>query len=85
MMLCRNKVADFERWKAVFDSHRPAHRSAGLRLKKLWRNIDDPSDVFFLFKVKDEAKARAFINAPDASVSKAKSGVLVPPELYFLK
>jgi hypothetical protein len=28
-LLCRNKVADFAKWKQVFDSHARAHREAG--------------------------------------------------------
>jgi len=31
VMLCRNRVTDFSKWKAVFDSHAQAHRAAGLR------------------------------------------------------
>lgn len=31
VMLCQNRVADFSKWKAVFDSHAQAHRAAGLR------------------------------------------------------
>ena len=27
-MLCRNRVKDFARWKAVFSSHADAHREA---------------------------------------------------------
>ena len=31
-MLVRNRVADFAKWKAVFDSHSEAHKEAGFRL-----------------------------------------------------
>lgn len=50
-MLCRNRVSDFPRWKCVFDSHRDAHRNAGLELAHMWRDADDPNDVFFMFDV----------------------------------
>ena len=46
-MLCRNRVADFARWKEVFASHQEAHRNAGLRLTKLWRSLEQPNNVFF--------------------------------------
>ena len=40
-MLCRNRLADFARWKRVFDSHAEAHRAAGLNLLHLWRSLDN--------------------------------------------
>lgn len=30
VMLCRNRVADFARWKSIIDSHAKAHRQSGL-------------------------------------------------------
>ena len=60
-MLCRNRVADFETWKAVFDSHAGAHRTAGLKLVRFWRSVEDPNEVFFLFDVESLEKAQQFI------------------------
>ena len=37
VMLCRNRVADFEKWKKVFDSNAQTSRDTGLRLMNLWR------------------------------------------------
>ena len=41
--LCRNRVAEFEKWKSVFDSNAPAARDAGLRLMNLWRDVEEPN------------------------------------------
>lgn len=71
-LLCRNRVEDFSKWKAVFDSHAPAHRAAGLGLTNLWRELGDPNNVFFAFDVADLAQARAFIsNAAAAEAGKS--------------
>jgi len=75
-MLCRNRVADFPAWKAVFDSHALAHREAGLHLRDLWRDLSDPNDVFFVFEVRDVERARAFIRDPLAAAAGRASGVL---------
>ena len=75
-MLCRNKVADFLKWKAILDSHKDAHRQAGLTLESLWRVLDDPSNVFFVFAVADLNRAKAFISAPDAAKTGKDAGVL---------
>lgn len=76
VMLCRNRVADFSRWKAVFDAHASAHHAAGLYLRDLWRDLNDPHDVFFIFEVDNLDKARAFINDPRAAEAGEASGVL---------
>ena len=84
VMLCRNRVADFEKWKSVFDSNAPAARDSGLRLTNLWRDLEEPNNVFFLFEVKDIDKARAFITDPAAAEAGKTSGVL-DGECHFLK
>jgi hypothetical protein len=82
-MLCRNKVADFGKWKAIFDSHKDAHRQAGLTLENLWRGLADPNEVFFIFSVADLNKAKAFITAPDAAETGKRAG-LIEGEYWFV-
>ena len=84
VMLCRNRVADFSKWKAVFDSHAPAHRAAGLQLKDLWRETVEPNNVFFLFEVACLERAQAFIRDPAAAEAGKVSGVL-DGEFHFLE
>lgn len=84
VLLCRNRVSDFARWKAVFDSHAAAHREAGLQLLNVWRSLKDPDDVFFLFQVSALDKARGFIGDPAAAQAGQESGVL-DGEYHFLE
>jgi len=83
-LLCRNRVRDFAKWKAVFDSHAAAHRAAGLRLRAVWRGLEETNQVFFLFDVTDAEKARAFITAPEGAEAGRASGVL-EGEYHFLE
>ena len=83
-MLCRNRVADFSRWKAVFSSHAEAHRHAGLRLLNLWRSVAEPNNVFFLFEVASVEKAQEFISNPEAAKAGEASGVL-EGEYHFVE
>ena len=82
-MLCRNRVADFSRWKAVFASHQAAHREAGLRLVHIWRAVEDRNNVFFLFEVASTEKAREFIGNPEAAQAGEASGV-IDGEYHFV-
>lgn len=75
-MLVRNRVADFDRWRAVFDAQLTRARSAGLRLVHLWQAIEDPNDVFFLLEVESREQAMAFLNAPASAKAGEASGVL---------
>jgi len=84
VMLCRNRVAEFEKWKRVFDSNAPAVRDAGLRLMNLWRDLDESNNVFSLFEVTDTDKARALITNPAAAESGKRAGVL-DGECHFLE
>jgi hypothetical protein len=84
VMLCRNRVSSYRRWRRVFDSHAPAHRAAGLILCGLWRESGRPNEIFFLFEVKNMRKAKAFISDPGAARAAAASGV-VDGEYHFAR
>ncbi len=83
-MLCRNRVADFKRWKAVFASHAAAHQQAGLRLVSIWRTVGEPDNVFFLFEVASMDKAREFISNSEAAKAGEASGV-IDGEYHFVE
>jgi len=83
-MLCRNRVEDFPRWSTVFDAHAGAHRDAGLHIVDLWRCVDEPNNVFFVFEVASLDRAREFINDPDAANAGAASGV-IDGEIHFVE
>jgi hypothetical protein len=83
LMLCRNRVENYARWKLIFDSHAAAQREAGFRLLHLGREIDDPENVFFLFEVTDLERARAFIESPESAEVGRQAGV-IDGEVRFL-
>ncbi|HSG88420.1 MAG TPA: hypothetical protein VLA56_04360 [Pseudomonadales bacterium] len=75
-LLCWNRVRDYDRWRAVFDSHGDAHQDSGLSLVCMWREQGAPDSVHFLFDVTDEGRARAFLEAPESAQAGLDSGVL---------
>jgi hypothetical protein len=50
----------------------------------LWRSVEEPNNVFFLFEVTSMEKARAFISNPAAAEAGKTSGV-VDGEYHFLE
>ncbi len=82
-MLCHNKVRDYEVWRRIFDSHKPLHVDAGLRLLKIWRSMEDDRDIYFLFEILDLEKARAFVTAPGNEQIGRDAGVIKGEILYL--
>jgi hypothetical protein len=83
-VLVRHKVQDFDKWKPAYDAHQQARAAAGLQELHLWRNGDDPNDIFLLFEAADVAKAKAFAASPDLKEKMTSAGVLGQPEIFFL-
>ena len=83
VMLSRNRVKDYAAWRRIFDANAGAARAAGLELMHLWRDTEDPNNVFFVLKVADVRGAKAFIGAPEAAETGTAAGVL-DGEYHFL-
>ena len=83
LLVCRNRVSDFARWKTIFDSHREAQRAAGLRLSWVRRGVEDPDQVYFLFEVESLEGAKGFLEDPAAAEAGLESGV-VDGEFHFI-
>lgn len=84
-VLIRHKVADFTKWKTIFDAHRGVRQSAGLKEKYLLRDVQDLNEVVLLFEAEDLQKARAFMDSADLREVMKKAGVLDPPDVSFLQ
>ena len=84
-MLVRHKVADFSKWKPVYDAHASARQSAGLKEEHLLRNADDPNEVILLFSADDLDKAKAFAASDELRQAMQKAGVSDKPDVYFLE
>ena len=83
-MLVRNRVADFDAWKSIFDAQDEAGQAAGLRLVNLWRGVEDPNNVFFILEVANIEQAKAFINDPESAKVGEASGV-IDGEYHFVE
>ncbi|PYJ22558.1 MAG: hypothetical protein DME99_05075 [Verrucomicrobia bacterium] len=75
-MLVRHKVADFAKWKPVYDAHLSARQKAGLNEEHIFRNADDPNEVLLLFSMEDLDKAKASAPGHGEGRSKREAGRL---------
>jgi hypothetical protein len=61
-ILARIKGAKLESVRKVLKADEHVHANAGLRLQRLWQNVDDSDEVWFLFYSDDLKRARQFID-----------------------
>ncbi len=83
VLLVRNRVEDFDRWRRVFDAQAEASPSSGLSLAQMWRSVDDPNEFFFLLEVEDRGRAEAFMHAPQSAAVGVEAGV-IDGDYHFL-
>jgi len=80
-VLIRHKVADFAKWKPVYDGHLPARQKVGLKEVHLLRNNDNPNEVILLFSAEDLDKAKAFVASDDVHQTMQRTGVSDEPDI----
>ena len=83
-LLVRHNVADFAKWKPLYDAHLTARQKAGLLEKNLLRSVDNPNEVVLLFEVEDLKRAQAFTESSDLRDAMQKAGVVGKPDILFL-
>ncbi len=83
-VIVRHKVRDFNKWKPVYDAHKPKRAEAGLSEKYLFRGADEPNEVVVLFEAQDLKRAKAFGSSADLHHKMEEGGVVDKPTIYFL-
>ena len=82
-LFVRITVADYARWKPVFDEHEAVRREYGFTGHSVHRDADDPSVVIIALRVTDISRAKEFVASEDLRSAMERSGVLGPPEIWF--
>ncbi len=73
-MLIRHTVADYEKWKPVFDAHQAVRKPAGGKGGQLFRNADNPNETLVLFEWDNLQNARKFTLSEDLHKTIEKAG-----------
>lgn len=74
-MLVHHRVADYDAWKAVYDSTREMQRSGGVRAYRVWCAEDDPNLVVVEHTFDTREAAEAFVGSPDLRDAMGRAGV----------
>ena len=82
-ILLRIKGAKMEDIKSVLKADAADHAKHGLVLRHVWRNVDDPDEIAFIFTAADLGRARKFIETAHEQVLKDNPNANLPQMLYL--
>jgi quinol monooxygenase YgiN len=80
-----HRVADYDAWKAAFDQHAEARRSAGVIAHHINRDTDDPNLVSIYLAGADRSKLEAFFGSDDLKSTMANAGVEGAPTITLME
>jgi quinol monooxygenase YgiN len=80
-----HNVADYDRWKPVFDEHEAVRRSHGQLEHRVYRSVDDPNRVVVHNDYPSEEAARAFMDDPSLPAAMERAGVTGEPWLGLIE
>ena len=79
----RHRVADYARWKPVFDEHEALRREYGATAHSVHRDADDANVIIVALRVADVNRAKEFARSESLRAAMARAGVQGPPEIWF--
>lgn len=83
-VLIRHKVADYPKWRSVFDSSIAFRQAGGETNCRIFRTPDNGDELTLFFEWETMGKARQFMNSPELRSRMQQAGVVGQPEIHFL-
>jgi heme-degrading monooxygenase HmoA len=83
-LLVHHEVADYQAWKAIFDSSLDWRTHNGERSCRIFRGVQNPNELTLLFEWESAEKARAFIGSAELKEKMVKAGVKTTPRIDYL-
>jgi hypothetical protein len=77
----QHPVADYEKWRPIFDEDAPRREASGLTGVRVLRDADDPRSVW-LVADGDPAKVEEMLQDPELGKTMQEAGVTAPPQLF---
>jgi quinol monooxygenase YgiN len=80
-MYVRHKVADFGKWKIVFEEVEPFRKQLGSSGSHVFRNDSNPNEVLVITDWDNKAQGLKFGQSPELKNAMERAGVLSAPEI----
>jgi hypothetical protein len=83
-LLVRHRVANFEKWKKVFDRLEGLREKHGFYAHSVHRDATDSNIVVIVNRVRDMTEAKTYGASHELHDAMIEAGVQGPPEITFL-
>ena len=84
LMIVRHQVADYAKWRPVYDGNEDKRQAAGLTNGRIYQVAGNPNEIVILLDAADLEKAKAFASSEELKAGMMKAGVTGKPEILFL-
>jgi len=83
-VLIHHEVADYNRWRAVFDAALDFRHQGGEQSCRIFRKAGNPNDLTLLFDWDSMEHAQHFMTSPELRARMGEAGVKGAPDIQFL-
>jgi heme-degrading monooxygenase HmoA len=80
-----HKVADYAKWRVVYDEMDALRRQFGQTGSQVFRTAADPNEIVILTAWPSIENARQYAMSPDLKDAMQRAGVISQPEVLFLE
>ena len=82
-MIVKHRVADFSKWKTVFEEMDALRKAHGWTGYTILRDATDPNTVVIVNRMGDLDEAKRYGGSPALREAMERAGVISPPEIQF--
>ena len=82
-MFIRHEVADYAKWKQIYDDFKPTQQRLGVTGDAVYRAADNPNDITVTHEFATIEAAQKFAASDDLHSAMDSAGVLGAPTIWF--
>ena len=79
----RHTVADYAKWRAVFDGHDATRKEFGAKKSEVFANSQNPNEILAVLEWENKAQAINFLEKSNIKEIMKNGGVLTAPDISF--
>ena len=82
-MYVRQTVADFAKWKVVYDEHESTRKKFGAKKSEAFTNYKNPNEILVVIEMDNKAQATRFLENSDIKEAMKLAGVIGAPGISY--
>ncbi len=85
LLLIHLRVADYNKWKPIFDERQPSRVEHGGSRHWVYRSSEDPNELMVSIEFPNAEAARSYANDPALREAMGRAGVQGAPQFHTLE